>query len=419
MKRIFKFIAIIVIALMLLPLTVVNAASKAETVIEKLKEDEYFKSINGKVTYENETIEIEYSLPNNTYNEVSFPYNGDVIEFSSGEITNYEEAVSAISYMLYATTLQQTALILNGYTAEQIKTFFESNDSNLDYDINGMEIKLLEEAKQYVSKDGSETVTAAPFSIKIDVKKANLNTSSADPIPSTTTIEDFVKYLEEDESFRIHKDDEDKVIAETDIEKDDDNITISTTSYNYNYYWVSLPCENDIMTYEVPEVADYEEASEATSHISFATTLLQIALELNGYTDEEIQSFFSSADSKLDYDINGIEYKILGEGQEFSDGEGSTISVTPISIKVDFAKANLNKLTEDNKVLEDENETYTIEEETATTDTNKTEKAKPETEIKNPKTGDNIIMTISIFAIATLGAYTTLKVNRNPKMRKH
>lgn len=39
--------------------------------------------------------------------------------------------------------------------------------------------------------------------------------------------------------------------------------------------------------------------------------------------------------------------------------------------------------------------------------------------LKNPKTGDNIIMTISIFAIATLGAYTTLKVNRSRKMRKH
>ena len=313
MKRVFKFIALVVIVLMLLPFTVVNAASKTETVIEKLNEDEYFKSINVKATYEDEAIEIEYSMPNNTYNEVSFSYNGDVIEYSSGEITNYEEAVSGMSYILYSTTLVQTALVLNGYTENQIKSFFESNVSNLDYDINGIEIKFLEETKEYVSEDGSEKINVAPFSIKLDVKKANLNTSSTDPIPSTTTIEDFVKYLKEDESFRTSKDDEGQIIVETDIDKDDDNITISITSYNYNYYWVSIPCENNIMTYEVSEVADFEEASQATSHISFANILLQISLELNGYTDEEIQSFFASADSKLDYNINGIEYKILGE----------------------------------------------------------------------------------------------------------
>ena len=52
-------------------------------------------------------------------------------------------------------------------------------------------------------------------------------------------------------------------------------------------------------------------------------------------------------------------------------------------------------------------------EETTPTETTPTDNS------KNPKTGDNIIMTISIFAIATLGAYTTLKVNRSRKMRKY
>ena len=51
--------------------------------------------------------------------------------------------------------------------------------------------------------------------------------------------------------------------------------------------------------------------------------------------------------------------------------------------------------------------------ETETTTTEKTDNS------KNPKTGDNIIMTISIFAVATLGAYITLKLNRNRYMRKH
>lgn len=38
---------------------------------------------------------------------------------------------------------------------------------------------------------------------------------------------------------------------------------------------------------------------------------------------------------------------------------------------------------------------------------------------KNPKTGDNIAIIFSIFTIATLGAYTTLKVGRSCKIRKH
>lgn len=37
----------------------------------------------------------------------------------------------------------------------------------------------------------------------------------------------------------------------------------------------------------------------------------------------------------------------------------------------------------------------------------------------NPTTGDNIIMIISIFAIATFGVFTTLKVNKNRRVRKH
>ena len=57
---------------------------------------------------------------------------------------------------------------------------------------------------------------------------------------------------------------------------------------------------------------------------------------------------------------------------------------------------------------------FTVEKASTTTEkTVTTEKTNTKTATKNPKTEDNIIMTISIFAIATLGAYTTLKVNGN------
>lgn len=38
---------------------------------------------------------------------------------------------------------------------------------------------------------------------------------------------------------------------------------------------------------------------------------------------------------------------------------------------------------------------------------------------KNPKTGDNIILFIGLFVVATLGVFTTLKFNKNRRVRKH
>ena len=54
-----------------------------------------------------------------------------------------------------------------------------------------------------------------------------------------------------------------------------------------------------------------------------------------------------------------------------------------------------------------------------TDDKNTTAEKTATTKSNNPKTGDNIIIIFSIFAIATLGTFTTLKFNRNHKTRKH
>ena len=53
------------------------------------------------------------------------------------------------------------------------------------------------------------------------------------------------------------------------------------------------------------------------------------------------------------------------------------------------------------------------------TDEETTENTKTTDISSNPTTGDNIIMVISIFAIATFGLFTTLKVNKNRRIRKH
>ena len=65
MKKIF---ILIVVLLMLIPFTVVNAATKTEEIVEDLKE--FAKSFNGTVKYEDDTIEIEWNTPNSKSNEI-------------------------------------------------------------------------------------------------------------------------------------------------------------------------------------------------------------------------------------------------------------------------------------------------------------------------------------------------------------
>ena len=78
-------------------------------------------------------------------------------------------------------------------------------------------------------------------------------------------------------------------------------------------------------------------------------------------------------------------------------------------IKIDSYDPETNTITFKTKSFSN----YAIATKASSTETTTTDNS------KNPKTGDNIAITISIFAIATLGAYTTLKVNRSRKMRKH
>ena len=63
---------------------------------------------------------------------------------------------------------------------------------------------------------------------------------------------------------------------------------------------------------------------------------------------------------------------------------------------------------------------FTVAKANTTADTTPTTTTETNKKISNnPKTGDNIITVFSIFAITTLGTFTTLKLNRNRKTRKH
>lgn len=346
MKKTIKILAIIVIIAMLMPFTIVNAeTSKTEKIVETL--EKLAKSFDGTVKYEDDTIEIEWNTPNSKSTEIVFSYNGNVIEYNSGKITSYEEAVDVPNHVIYAIYLIESALKLNGYSKEEIRTALNSENSNLSYEINGIEIEQTGEAVKFTSEDGSFTTTVSPMSIKIDVSKANLNKSSEEPLPTnSTTVSDVVENLAADSDFTTTEY-EGKVVYENEIYNDDDDtITIVHTYHWEDYHSAYFHCEDDVIFYEDETMEDYYDAERSLSEAMYADIILSTALKMNGYTVEEIQEFLSK--NEFDYEINGIVYKEIGEEKTFTSSDGSsTVTASPISFKIDLEKANLNEVNEE------------------------------------------------------------------------
>ena len=258
-------------------------------------------------------------------------------------MTNYEEAVDVTSHTMYSLYLIEAALRINGYTEKEIEDFFSSETNEFIYERNGIEFKEIGEDQQFTSSDGTSTITAAPRLIKIDVAKANLNTTDETVTPKSTTINDIVEFLNNDSEFKSTED-EGKVIFENVVSSDDDTITISHTYYWDDYYSVSFPCENDIITYEDEEINSYYDAERAGSHHMFAIQIIAEALKINGYTTEQVQSFLSSENNDVTYEKNGIEFKEIGEEKEFTSPDGlSKITTTPMSIKIDLNRVKINE----------------------------------------------------------------------------
>lgn len=98
-----------------------------------------------------------------------------------------------------------------------------------------------------------------------------------------------------------------------------------------------------------------------------------------------------------------------------ADYEGGTFSEKSIT------KITNNTNTEAEEKSDVEKELTNTEEATSTTNTTETTEKNTKTTVKssNPTTGDNIIMIISVFGVAALGAFITLKLYKNNKIRKH
>lgn len=359
MSKAKKLMGIILLIMLIIPFTVVKASTKTDAIVDVLKESA--KLYNGNVNYEDDVISIEWSiLINSLDSEFSLPYDGSIIEYNPGEITSFEEAEMALSSYMYTFNAIQASLKVNGYTDEQIQAFFQSEEYQPTYEINGFIFNILREELTFTNEDDL-TITLTPMSIKVDVTKANLNVSDEDTITiKDTTIEDVVDYLNNDKDF-TQQEYEGQLMYENSVTNEDNLITIKHTDYFYKDYLVSFLSEDGIITYESDAIENYDDAESVLSHEMYANSIMVSALKLNGYTMEQIQEFIEN--NEFDYEINGIEVKEIGLPVEYTNEDESTITVAPVSIKIDLEKANLNKLGEQGieyVVLNGDNQTFDL-----------------------------------------------------------
>lgn len=355
-----KLLLMAIITLLVVPLMVVNAASKTDSIVKGLKE--LVKDFDGKVTYEDNRIDIDWETTNSKSSEISYSYKDNIIEYDSGELTSYEDAEDAMAHSLYFSYIVETALKLNGCSEEELNEFYQENeDIALNFETNGIEIRNYGEEKSFESSDGTGTMTMSPIYLKIDVSRVTIGDKPIEP--TKTTINSVIEDLNSDKEF-TKVEEEGKVLEENELSIDDEYLYFYHTYYWDEYYYVSFNVENDILTYEDSNIETYEDAETATSHHLFAVQILALALKENGYPTELIQEFLSSEDFEVNYELNGFDIKELGENTEYTSYDGtSKLYVTPMSFKIDFKKANLYKLNKDNtiqyNVIEGANKSFT------------------------------------------------------------
>ena len=135
-----KILLTAIITLLVVPLMVVNAASKTDSIVKGLKE--LVKDFDGKVTYEDNLIDIDWETTNSKSSEISYSYKDNIIEYDSGELTSYEDAEDAMAHSLYFSYIVETALKLNGCSVEELNEFYQGNeDIALNFETNGIEIR--------------------------------------------------------------------------------------------------------------------------------------------------------------------------------------------------------------------------------------------------------------------------------------
>ena len=129
------------------------------SVIEDLNSDKEFTKVeeDGKVLEENElSIDDEYIYFYHTYYwdeyyYVSFNVENDILTYEDSNIETYEDAETATSHHLFAIQILALALEQNGYPTEFIQELLNSEDFEVNYELNGFDIKLILKKLIYIN----------------------------------------------------------------------------------------------------------------------------------------------------------------------------------------------------------------------------------------------------------------------------
>lgn len=151
--------------------------------------------------------------------------------------------------------------------------------------------------------------------------------------------------------------------------------------------------------------------------------LYEMYLYNNGLEIHEVAGGFKIK-LKITDDMKGYDsYKIFyiaedGTTEKAIDltKNGEYLEGTLLHLSMYALVGNKNEITTTEDTATTTEGTATTRETTATEDTIRTRET---TTANNPKTGDYILTIFSIFAIATLGTFTTINLSRNRKTRNH
>ena len=137
---------------------------------------------------DDECLTIDHTDYTEEYHSTTFDCVDDVLTYDATEISDYDEAEAVLEAEMWATIILQYALKANGYTDDEIREFLTSDDMNVTFEANGIEVKESGDAKTFEGEYGTLTVT--PASIKIDLAKACITSAETEPESDVSDVSD-------------------------------------------------------------------------------------------------------------------------------------------------------------------------------------------------------------------------------------
>ena len=153
------------------------------------------------------------------------------------------------------------------------------------------------------------------------------------------TIDEIVESLKKSELMSYYEDAE--------IKYENDVLKILYTSYDDEKYVYEFPCKDNVLEYSTGDISTYKEANEKIGATMWISSILNTTLRLNGFTDEEITEFNKKSPGEVNLLDDGIEFSYSDEQETFEE-DGSSITITPFSIKINFETAKIDKISKIN-----------------------------------------------------------------------